>query len=80
MTALQSGLETGPLVLFDKNGNVLLLSSFNNFMAASYQYYNDSSISYGIMGDVDSVPAGYHLDTIVYYGSKGINQVSNTHI
>ncbi|ELT96938.1 hypothetical protein CAPTEDRAFT_199826, partial [Capitella teleta] len=53
--------------------NVLIVSPFNNFMAASF-CHSGQSISWGIMGGVDSVTQGFVHETIVFYGQHGINQ------
>ncbi len=76
MKKLLDGLSSGPLLLFDMHGNVIIISSFNNFMAASFSHDDKSGvIGWGIMGDVDRVPQGYNLETIMFYGSEGINKV-----
>jgi len=73
---LNAGLDAGPLLIFDKSGSVLVISAFNNFMAASYEHdVNMSTVSWGIMGKVDFVPVGFQYSTVVYYGAGGINKV-----
>jgi len=79
MPKLQGGLDAGPLLIFDKSGSVIVISSFDNFMAASYEHdVNTSSVSWGIMGKVDSIPHGFQYSTITYYSASGINKVDYT--
>jgi len=76
MPKLHGGLDAGPLLIFDKYGSVLVISSFDNFMAASYEHdVSNSTVSWGIMGKVDSIPRGFHFSTIMYYAASGINKV-----
>ena len=72
---LSGGLSSGPVVFFDEGSNVVILSPFNNFMASSFSCSN-TSVSWGVMGDVDDIPEGFIHETILYYGQKGINKVS----
>jgi len=73
---LHAGLDTGPLLVFDKSGAVLVISAFDNFMAASYEHdVKTSTVTWGIMGKVISVPKGFQYSTIMYYGASGINKV-----
>ena len=76
MKALPGGLYSGPLVIFDQHDNVLIISAFNHFTANSYHHdTNRKSIAWGIMGNVNDVPDGYNMDTIVFYSPNGINKV-----
>ncbi|KAK6196067.1 hypothetical protein SNE40_001362 [Patella caerulea] len=70
---LRTGIIGGPLVLFDSGENVLVISPFNQFMAAS-SYSDGHSYSYGVMGGVDYVPANFVLQTVLMYRSAGINR------
>ena len=73
---LHAGLDAGPLLVFDKSGSVLVISAFDSFMAASYEHdVNTSTVSWGIMGKVDSIPKGFQYSTVMYYGARGINKV-----
>jgi len=73
---LYDGLSAGPLLIFDKSGSVLVISAFNNFMAASYEHDTvNSTVSWGIMGKVNSIPKGFQYSTIMYYSDNGINKV-----
>jgi len=76
---LSGGLEAGPLLIFDQNSSVLVISSFDNFMAASYEHaVVNSTVSWGIMGKVDSIPQGFQYSTIMYYSANGINKVTTS--
>ncbi|KAK7102304.1 hypothetical protein V1264_020541 [Littorina saxatilis] len=77
---ITDGLDFGPMTLFDGSGDTLIISPASNFMAVSNWYQRQTSdgdtctLSYGIMGGVDTVPAGFSVDFIVYYSSQGVNQ------
>ena len=74
--ALTGGMESGPLLLFDTTGRVIVVSPLTQFMAASlWHNQQDGDISWGIMGDVNEIPAGFQYDTILVYSDQGINQV-----
>ncbi|KAK6196065.1 hypothetical protein SNE40_001360 [Patella caerulea] len=69
---------SGPLCVFDKTGNALVISPLNNFMTASTFFrqnkkYLEGTLHYGINGAVHRVPAGYEQQTVVHYSSQGIN-------
>ena len=72
---IASGLDSGPLVLFDKLGTSLIISPFSQFMAASAEYSN-SAVSWGLIGSMKKIPEEFRYSTILYYGVKGIRQVS----
>ena len=74
MKKLPDGLLSGPMLLFDKTGKVLIISAFSEFMANSY-YHNNTTVGWGIMGDVNYVPNGYTIETVLFYSSRGINKV-----
>ncbi|KAK7102302.1 hypothetical protein V1264_020540 [Littorina saxatilis] len=74
---ITDGIEFGPITLFDGSGDTLVISSASKFMSVNNWFNKDgdkSTLSYGIMGGVDNVPAGFSVDFIVYYSSQGINQ------
>lgn len=65
---------SAPLLLFNEDASAtVVVSAFNNFMAHS-QFYdpNAHTLSYGLLGSITSVPAGYTLETVLYAGD-GIN-------
>ena len=65
-----SGLAgTAPLVLFDATlSTTLVLSPLSSFMTAS-QRYRGGSLSYGLLGSVRRVPAGFSLETVLVTSS-----------
>ncbi|PVD22557.1 hypothetical protein C0Q70_18373 [Pomacea canaliculata] len=72
---IADGVVGGPIALFDGSGATLVISPSSNFMAASNSHSRaTNSLSYGIMGEVDTVPPGYSLDTILYFGDAGVNR------
>ena len=74
---LQSGMESGPVVLFNINkkgdSDILVLSPFSRFMATSLSQANNI-LEYGVMGSIISIPENYNHSMIVFYSSKGINE------
>ncbi|XP_061187986.1 uncharacterized protein LOC133196052 [Saccostrea echinata] len=72
---IRDGLTGGPLVIFDKEANTLIISPLTEFMVASNWHDKEvgGNIYWGIMGGVDTVPHHYTYLTIVYY-AKGINK------
>ena len=76
MTHLHDGLNSGPLAIFDEFGKVLVISSFDHFMSSSYDHDTTSStLSWGIMGRVATIPAGFSCSTILVHSSDGFNKV-----
>lgn len=76
---IESGLDSGPLVLFsNSSGDAIVLSSFSQFMAASAVYSETKdggmAVTWGVMGTVTTIPAHFHLWTIASYSSQGINK------
>ncbi|XP_069109066.1 uncharacterized protein [Argopecten irradians] len=65
---------SGPLAIFDETGTTLLLSSADNFMASSvwHQGAPGGRVNWGVMGGVESIPAGYSVRTILV-AEQGIN-------
>lgn len=63
-------------------GHVMILSSYNEFMAASTQHEPliGGTMSWGILGSMTSVPRGFVLKTILYYGDQGINKVLKSEV
>ena len=71
-----TGIQGGPLVLFNKKSSAIVISPLSNFMAASSKKFMDKHLSYGIMGLVDKVPAGFTSDFVVSYSHRGVRQVN----
>ena len=71
---IASGLDSGPLVLFDKSGASLIISPFSQFMAASAEYSN-TTVSWGLIGSMKKIPQDFRYSTILFYGDKGARQV-----
>ena len=75
MGGIAGGIKgTGPVVLFPPDLQTpLVLSGYTNFMAHSQTLDANNTLSYGIMGGVTSVPAGYSVSTVLVL-TAGINQ------
>ncbi|GFR90870.1 non-lysosomal glucosylceramidase [Elysia marginata] len=69
-----TGIQGGPLVLFDNSSNALVISPLSNFMSASNKKFGGEHLSWGIMGLVDRVPAGHTTDFVVSFSNRGVNQ------
>ncbi|CAF1041463.1 unnamed protein product [Rotaria sordida] len=73
-----NSLEGGPVVLFDLNkkgqGNVVIISSFSQFMATSLNQ-QDNILQYGAMDSMITIPVNYSNSLILFYSSEGINKV-----
>ncbi|XP_059154794.1 uncharacterized protein LOC131940186 isoform X2 [Physella acuta] len=71
---VNDGLDgSGPLALFDKTGHALVISTYNNFMAASlWQDKGAGLLNWGVMGGVDSIPAGFELKTFAFCSQDGV--------
>ena len=70
--ALASGLESGPIVLFDAGAtNSLVLSAASEFMAVSTVLMN-GAIASGPMGSAAALPAGFAYSAVAWTG-PGIN-------
>ncbi|ELT88253.1 hypothetical protein CAPTEDRAFT_222495 [Capitella teleta] len=70
---LNGGLASGPVLFFDRGDNAVIISPYKNFMASCFCRSN-TSVSWGLMGDVDNVPDGFNHETILFYGHQGINK------
>ncbi|XP_070579108.1 uncharacterized protein [Ptychodera flava] len=71
-SGINSGLYGGPLAIFDKSLNTVVISSFSEFMAGSMQLAN-GAINYGILGSILEIPADFSMQIVVYY-DQGINK------
>ncbi|XP_070576646.1 uncharacterized protein [Ptychodera flava] len=71
---IREGLYGGPIAIFDKSLNTMVISSFSEFMASSLQLLlPEAVLSFGIMSNASMIPKDFNYQTIVYYG-QGINQ------
>ncbi|CAF1248650.1 unnamed protein product [Adineta steineri] len=74
---INAGMIAGPVVLSNltQRGekDVLVLSPFSRFMATSFSQTN-STLEYGVIGSMTSIPANYNHSMIVFYSSKGIRE------
>ena len=73
---LSRGGVSGPIVLFDKRGRTTcVVSSFSNFMSGSNVASKDGlQVQFGVVGSMQSVPAGYSLETIAVFDDRGVNE------
>ncbi|ESO98784.1 hypothetical protein LOTGIDRAFT_158730 [Lottia gigantea] len=71
---IPGGLEgSGPLAVFDKDGNTLLTTPLDNFMSIStWKDDVNNFVYWGIMGGVDQVPANFKYQVMMNYNT-GIN-------
>ena len=61
---------SGPLVVSGPSSSVVL-SAASNFMAASQNVSSTNDLSYGVMGNVSSIPKGYTIEFLLSYTSEG---------
>lgn len=74
-----SGLDSGPVALFTKTGDAVVMSPFSQFMAASTVYSKVGGrevVSWGIMGMAMQIPRDFVYSTIIYHSAEGVNKVS----
>ena len=73
---LYRGGTSGPLVVFDQAGRVsATLSPFNSFMASSVVASSDgSTVEFGVVGSMQSIPAGYSVETIAMFSDEGVTE------
>ena len=77
LPALESGIRSGPVVLFDQSGQLVsVLSPLSSFMSASLVQEADL-VQLGVLGSIRSVPAGWQLDSILYWESGGLNAIND---
>lgn len=71
---INDGIEGGPFALFNKAGKAVVISPYDNFMAASLWHSEPEGgvISWGIMGGVNEIPANFSYNTLLMY-YDGIN-------
>ena len=73
---INDGIPGGPLALFNKAGKTIVISPYNNYMAASVWHANKPGghVAWGIMGGVDEIPQKFSYSTLLVF-SGGINKV-----
>ena len=74
---IYGGVETGPIALYSSNAStVAILAPFTRFMDASMAVTDDGSggrqISYGPLGNMLRVPAGWSMATMLYFDGLGV--------
>ena len=71
-----SGMQGGPLALFDKTNNVLIFSALDEFMITSpHLDRRKSRLCHGVMSTVPVIPKMYSYSTVVFRSTAGINEV-----
>ena len=74
-----SGLDSGPLVLFNTGSDALVISSFTSLMAGSAVYNNSQQIAtWGLLGRATKIPLDFEYSVIIYYSNRGISKVDLT--
>ena len=72
---INDGIKGGPLTIFNTVGKAVVISPYNNFMAASL--WHDSRegghVAWGIMSGVNELPKELSYSTVLMFG-PGINQ------
>ena len=73
---IASGLDSGPLVLFNQQSDALVISPFSQFMAWSAVYDTDRhTATWGLLGNAASIPQDFECWTVAFYSPDGINMV-----
>lgn len=76
---INTGPAAGPFVLFNPQGDTVVISQMNEFMASSTDYdFFRRTYSWGLLSGINEIPANYACDFIAYYSEDGINQVGNS--
>ncbi|QDZ24382.1 hypothetical protein A3770_13p69000 [Chloropicon primus] len=70
---VMGGLSSGPIALFNENGNAIVISSHSNFMSASVDSSEGGVVDWGIMGSVGRIPAGFSVSHVLFASNRGIN-------
>ena len=79
---IRTGYQDGPIVLFNltqrgEGDTFLILSPFSHFMSTSLTQRNEllnSTLEYGIIGSMSTIPVDYMHSFIVFYSSHGVNK------
>lgn len=69
---LAGGMGGGPLAIFDKYGNTVVISPLDNYMSSSFWHENNPGgrVNWGVMGGVKSIPANYKQRFILIAASS----------
>ena len=60
--SIKGGQESGPLVLFNKENRVMILSSYKNFMAHNMMYNSTTGVAdFGIIGGTTELPVRFQV-------------------
>ena len=76
---MRSGLESGPLILFNKTGHTNLITSYEEFLGGTVNYdiKNRKLASWGVPDSIIDIPVGYKYSVIVVVGESvtGVSKV-----
>ena len=73
---IQSGLSAGPLVLFDKKRQTMIMGPFREFMSGSVHYNKGKdAIEWGVQGSATYIPKDYNFETAIVF-KQGIKPVT----
>ncbi|XP_072031493.1 uncharacterized protein [Amphiura filiformis] len=79
---IESGINGGPLVLFDQNERTMVMSSFREFMAGSVYYNKESNtVDWGVMGSMTEIPRDFNYETAIVFGhgiKRTVEEFGNT--
>ena len=76
--SIRDGIKGGPLSIFNMIGEAIVISPFNNFMAASLWHDSKMShVAWGIMSGVNEIPKGFSYSTLMVFDT-GINRAFQT--
>ena len=64
----------GPSALFDKQGNVLVVSPADHFLVSEMNELPDHCVNSRIVGSIQTLPAGFSHSTLIVFG-KGMNEM-----
>ena len=76
--SIMSGLDSGPLVLFNQASDSIIISPYSQFMAMSAVYETvgqNTVVNWGIMGAAKQIPKTFQCWTSLTYSGEGINRV-----
>lgn len=71
-----SGIESGPLVFFNRRDNAsAIIAPFNRFMASSVILSGPTGnrqLQFGLMGGINAVPSGFFQQFLMYFDDDGV--------